>query len=88
MPMSFKSKKTSKKKESQEISWILEGIVAFLRSPTWTVPIMNFVEEHCGSKSLCSINLILVCIGGKHYFLQTQGQYWNNTPVVHTGGHK
>lgn len=40
--ISFKSKKSS-----EDVTWVLDGIVGFLQSPTWTVPIMNFVEENC-----------------------------------------
>eukprot|EP00058_Branchiostoma_floridae_P027944 XP_002613435.1 hypothetical protein BRAFLDRAFT_84560 [Branchiostoma floridae] len=28
-------------------NWVLDSVVQFLRSPTWTVPVMNFIEENC-----------------------------------------
>lgn len=43
-----KKSKGRSEKNSEDESWILEGIVAFLRSPTWTSPVLNFVEENCG----------------------------------------
>lgn len=47
-------KKSSKKAGSakqpiEDTSWIVEGIVEYLSSPTWNVPILNFVESQCGS---------------------------------------
>jgi len=42
--LSFKNRKDNKK---EDITWVLDGIVGFLQSPTWTVPIMNFVEDNC-----------------------------------------
>nr|XP_039273651.1 cilia- and flagella-associated protein 36-like [Styela clava] len=46
----FKKERSKKsiKKENEDTSWIVEGIVAYLRSPMWTVPVLNFVEECCG----------------------------------------
>lgn len=43
----LKRKKVSSKK-SKDVSWILDGIVGFLQSATWTIPIMNFVDDNCG----------------------------------------
>ena len=45
----LKRKKVSSKK-SKDVSWILDGIVGFLQSATWTIPIMNFVDDNCGCK--------------------------------------
>ena len=57
--LSFKNRKDNKK---EDITWVLDGIVGFLQSPTWTVPIMNFVEDNCSCKlsfnALVSANLI------------------------------
>nr|XP_026692919.1 cilia- and flagella-associated protein 36 [Ciona intestinalis] len=44
----FKLRKSkAEKQKKQESSWILEGIVGYLQSPVWHVPIMNFIDEHC-----------------------------------------
>ncbi|CAK8671988.1 unnamed protein product [Clavelina lepadiformis] len=39
---------TVKGKDKEDVSWILEGIVGYLQSPTWTVPVMNFIDDNCG----------------------------------------
>lgn len=44
----FRKERSKKSKGNQDTSWIVEGIVAYLRSPMWTVPVLNFVEENCG----------------------------------------
>ena len=51
----FKLKKTGSSKKlttklHQDIAWVLDGLVDYLQSPTWKVPVMNFVEENCFCK--------------------------------------
>lgn len=49
----FKKKSSKKgrpaKQSTEETSWIVEGIVEYLTSPTWNVPVLNFVESQCDS---------------------------------------
>lgn len=35
----------------QEWSWLFDFIQSFLRSPTWTTPLHNFIDDHCGQFS-------------------------------------
>jgi len=31
-----------------EFAWLFDFVVSFLRSPAWTTPLNNFIDEHCG----------------------------------------
>lgn len=45
----FKSKKLSKstKSSNESVDWVLDGIVGYLHSPRWNVPVMNFFDDNC-----------------------------------------
>ena len=44
----FKKLKSSKKSsKTEDVRWVLEGIVEYLQSPVFTVPIMNFIDHNC-----------------------------------------
>jgi len=51
MAPTLKSKKVSQtSKNAEDIEWVLEGIVGYLKSPAWNVPIMNFFDDNCSCK--------------------------------------
>lgn len=33
--------------EEDEVEWVVESIAGFLRSPDWSIPILDFVEQKC-----------------------------------------
>ena len=32
---------------TDDSGWLLEAVMAFLRSPEYTTPVMNFIDEKC-----------------------------------------
>lgn len=38
--------------EEDEVEWVVESIAGFLRSPDWSIPILDFVEQKCEGKKL------------------------------------
>jgi|AACY02.7.fsa_nt_gi The ARF-like 2 binding protein BART. len=34
-------------KMAEDNSWMLEAVMSFLRSPEYTTPVMNFIDENC-----------------------------------------
>ena len=33
--------------EEDEITWVLDSITEYLKSPLWKNPILSFIDEHC-----------------------------------------
>ena len=48
--LKFKKNSTSSKSQREDVAWVLEGIVGYLHSPSWNVPVMNFFDDNCSSK--------------------------------------
>lgn len=39
-----------------EVEWVVDSIAGFLRSPAWSIPILEFVEHKCeGEKAVICV---------------------------------
>lgn len=45
----------------EDRDWVIDGVVGFLSSPIWRVPILSFIEQKCIGKSQ-SANEMWTCI--------------------------
>jgi hypothetical protein len=41
---------TNEEDVNEDVSWVLDSLVGFLKGPVWNLPILNFIEQKSVSK--------------------------------------